>query len=43
MGNQAAYCSVHGVFGMVITTVFYLLTLVLYQIARAQLHEPMAA
>lgn len=29
--------------GWVITLVFYLLTLVLYQIARAQLHEPMAA
>ncbi|MBJ3192068.1 peptidase, partial [Salmonella enterica subsp. enterica serovar Agona] len=29
--------------GWVITLVFYLLTLVLYQIARSQLHEPMAA
>ncbi|HCQ4972830.1 TPA: peptidase [Salmonella enterica] len=29
--------------GWVITLVFYLLTLVLYQIARAPLHEPMAA
>lgn len=29
--------------GSVITLVFYLLTLVLYQIVRAQLHEPMAA
>ena len=29
--------------GWMITLVFYLLTLVLYQIARAQLHEPMAA
>ncbi|EHM50727.1 DNZ54_00345 family protein [Yokenella regensburgei] len=29
--------------GWVIALVFYLLTLVLYQIARAQLHEPVAA
>ncbi|MEE3998677.1 hypothetical protein [Salmonella enterica] len=43
MGYQAAYCSVPGVFGMGDHLVFYLLTLVLYQIARSQLHEPMAA
>ncbi|VEA30320.1 putative membrane protein [Salmonella enterica subsp. enterica] len=44
MGYQAAYCSVPGVFGMGDHPgVLYLLTLVLYQIARAQLHEPMAA